>query len=102
MAPVVRRRWAETTVLAELADRRDRLVRARFIVGHNPVASAIVDQAEAIDAGDMDRLLAAAAALDAAGCRYQDARTLVFAGGDACAEGESILAAIGAAPMPAS
>ena len=91
--------WAETAVLAELADRRDRLVRARFIVGHNPVASAIVDRAEAIDAGDMDRLLAAAAALDAAGCRYQHARTLVFAGGDARTEGESILAAIGAAPM---
>ena len=94
--------WAETAVLAELADRRDRLVRARFIVGHNPVASAIVDRAEAIDAGDMDRLLAAAAALDAAGCRYQHARTLVFAGGDARAEGESILAAIGAAPMRAA
>ena len=44
--------WAEAAVLAELADRRDRLVRARFIVGHNPVASAIVDRAEAIDAGD--------------------------------------------------
>ena len=44
--------WAEAAVLAELADRRDRLDRARFIVGHNPVASAIVDRAEAIDAGD--------------------------------------------------
>ena len=94
--------WAETAVLAELADRRGRLVRARFIVGHNPIASAIVDRAEAIDAGDGDRLMAAAAALDAAGCRYQHARTLVFAGGDARAEGESILAAIGAAPMQAA
>ncbi len=39
-------------------------------------------RAEAIDAGDTDGLLAAAAALDAAGCRYQRARTLVFAGGE--------------------
>ena len=86
-------------MLAELADRRERLERARFIVGHNPIASAIVDRAEAIDAGDTDGLLAAAAALDAAGCRYQRARTLVFAGGDARAEGEAIMAAIGATPM---
>ena len=74
--------WAEAAVLAELADRRERLERARFIVGHNPIASAIVDRADAIDTGDTDRLLAAAAALDAAGCRYQHARTLVFAGGE--------------------
>ena len=86
-------------MLAELPDRRERLDRARFIVVHNPIASAIVDRAEAIDAGDTDRLLAVAAALDAAGCRYQHARTLVFAGGDARAEGEAIMAAIGATPM---
>jgi hypothetical protein len=93
--------WAEA-VLAKLADRHDRLVRARFIVGRNPVASAIVDRAEAIVSGDIDMLLAAAAALDAAGCRYQHARTLVLAGGDARAEGALILAAIGAAPMQAT
>ena len=92
--------WAEVAVLAELADRRERLERARFIVGHNPIASAIVDRADALDTGDADRLLAAADALDVAGCRYQHARTLVFAGGEARAKGEAILAAIGAAPMP--
>ena len=92
--------WAEVAVLAELADRRERLERARFIVGHNPIASAIIDRADALDTGDADRILAAADALDAAGCRYQHARTLVFAGGEARAKGEAILAAIGAAPMP--
>ena len=92
--------WAEVAVLAERADRHERIERARFIVVHNPIASAIVDRAEAIDAHDRDGLLAAAAALDAAGCRYQRARTLVFAGGAASAEGESIMAAIGATPMP--
>jgi predicted ATPase/DNA-binding CsgD family transcriptional regulator len=91
--------WAEVAVLAELPDRRERLDRARFITANNPVAAAIVDRAEALAAGDTDRLLAAAAALDTAGCRYQWARTLVFAGGEARAEGEAILAAIGAAPM---
>jgi hypothetical protein len=73
--------WAEAGVLAALPDRRSRLDRARYVVRGNPIASAIIDRAEAIDAGGTNRLLAAAAALDAAGCRYQCARTLVFAGG---------------------
>jgi predicted ATPase/DNA-binding winged helix-turn-helix (wHTH) protein len=91
--------WAEVAVLAELADRRQRLERARFIVTHNPIASAIIDRAEAIYTGDTERLLAAADALDVAGCRYQHARTLVIAGGEARTKGEAIMAAIGAAPM---
>jgi predicted ATPase/DNA-binding CsgD family transcriptional regulator len=91
--------WAETAVLAELSDRRARLERARFVVLHNPIASAIVDRADAIDTGDGDRLLASADALEATGCRYQHARTLVFAGGEARARGEAMMAAIGAAPM---
>jgi predicted ATPase len=91
--------WAEAGVLAERADRQQRLARARLITAGNPIASAIVDRAEAIAAADREKLLAAAAALDAAGCRYQRARTLVFAGGDAQAEGEAIMAAIGATPM---
>ncbi len=91
--------WAEAAVLAALPDRRSRLDRARFIVRSNPIATAIVDRAGAIDAGDADALLAAADALDTAGCRYQRARTLIFAGGDARAEGEALLASIHAAPM---
>ena len=91
--------WAEFGVLAALPDRHSRLDRARFVVRGNPIASAIVDRADAIDNGDTDRLSATAAALDATGCRYQRARTLVFAGGAARAEGEAIMAAIGAMPM---
>ena len=91
--------WVEVAVLARLADRRERLDRARFTVGHNPIASAILDRADALDTGDADRLLAAADALDTAGCRYQHARTLVFAGGEARARGEAILATLGASPM---
>jgi predicted ATPase/DNA-binding CsgD family transcriptional regulator len=93
--------WAEAGVLAEQADRDDRLALARLIAARNPIAEAIVDRAEALGAGDTERLLATAAALEAAGCRYQYARTLVFAGGEARAEGEQILSAIGAAPMAA-
>jgi hypothetical protein len=91
--------WAEAAVLAALPDRRSRLDRARFVVRGNPIAAAIVERADAIDARDADRLLATATALDAAGCRYQQARTLVFAGGEARAEGEAMMAAIGATPM---
>ena len=91
--------WAEAAVLAELADRHQRLERARFLVHGNPIAAAIVDRAAAVAAGDIDRLPAIAAALDAAGCRYQCARTLVFAGGAAKIEGDATLAAIGAPPM---
>ena len=91
--------WAEAGVLAALPDRRSRLDRAKFLVRGNPIALAIVGRAESIDVGDTDGLLSAAEALGAAGCRYQRARTLVFAGGEARAEGESILAAIQAMPM---
>jgi len=91
--------WAEAGVLAALPDRGSRLDRARFVVRGNPIAAAIVERAAAIDAGDTGALITTAAALDAAGARYQRARTLVFAGGAARAEGREILAAIGAAPM---
>jgi hypothetical protein len=91
--------WAEAGVLGALPDRSARLDRARFVVRGNPVAVAIVERAAAIDTGDTEALLAAAAALDAAGARYQRARTLVFAGGAARVKGEAMLSAIGAAPM---
>jgi len=91
--------WAETGVLAEVADRRERLQIARFVVGRNPVAAAMVDRATAVLHDDRDGLLAAAEAFDAAGCAYQRARTLILAGGEARREGEELMTAIGAAPM---
>lgn len=91
--------WAETAVLAELADRHARVEQARFIVGNNPVASAMVERADALAVGDRDRLLEAAATFGAAGCPYQRARTPVFAGGAARIEGEAVLRAIGASVM---
>jgi hypothetical protein len=91
--------WAEAGVLAGLPDRRSRLDRARFVVRENPVAAAMVERAPAIDADDTEAFLTTAAALGAAGARYQRARTLVFAGGDARTEGREMMAALGAAPM---
>ncbi|WP_119730501.1 ATP-binding protein [Thermomonospora amylolytica] len=89
---------AEAAVLAGHPDARDRVDAARTVVAGNPVASAQVDRAEALLDGDPTRLLAAAAAFDAAGCRYQSARTLVLAGGEHAAAGEAALADLGLAP----
>jgi len=86
-------------VLAALPDRGVRVDRARFVVRENPVAAAIVERAAALDVGDHETLLSVAATLDSAGCPYQRARTLVFAGGAVCVEGRALLSALGAAPM---
>jgi predicted ATPase/DNA-binding CsgD family transcriptional regulator len=103
--------WAEAAVLSGHPDAADRLRRARLAAAGNPIAMAIVDRAAAL-AGELDadlgaahggsrnELIAAAAALQAAGCRYQWARTLVFIGGESRVRGESELAAMGATPMP--
>jgi predicted ATPase/DNA-binding CsgD family transcriptional regulator len=93
--------WAEAAVLddhVDEGDRAERLDRARDITAGNPIAAAIVDRAEALAAGDRGRLPAIAATLGP-GCRYQQARTLVLAGGDAQGQGQGLLAAMHAMPM---
>jgi hypothetical protein len=90
---------AEASVLAGSSDAGGRLARARTIVAGNPVATAIVARAEALLADDQERLLATVAAFDAAGSRYQAARTLVLAGGDHAVRGAAALADLGFAPM---
>jgi hypothetical protein len=90
---------AEASVLAGGPDARERVAGARTTVAGNPVATAIVERADALLAGDRKRLLATADAFDAAGCRYQAARTLVLAGGEHAARGTAALAALGIAPM---
>jgi predicted ATPase/DNA-binding CsgD family transcriptional regulator len=93
--------WAEAAVLTGHADATGRLDRARPMATGNPIATAIVDRAAALHGpgGDRDRLTAAAAALHDAGCRYQWARTLVILGGKERAQGESVLATMGATAM---
>ena len=95
--------WAEAAVLTKHEDGAVRIHRARLATGDNPIAAAIVDRAAAL-AGDRDGLIPAAAALAAAalaaaGCRYQWARTLVFIGGQERVRGQEALAAMGATPM---
>lgn len=90
---------AEAGVLAGSADARERVAEARSIVAGNPVAGAIVARAEALLDDDPERLLATADAFEAAGCRYQAARTRVLAGGEDGARGAAALAGLGLAPM---
>src|SRR5215469_9999854 len=90
---------AEAAVLAGSPDARDRLAEALAIVAGNPVAGALVERAEALLDNDQERLLATAAAFDAAGCRYQSARTMVLSRGDHATRGEAAIADLGLAPM---
>jgi hypothetical protein len=90
--------WAEAAVLIKHEEVAVRIHRARLATGDNPIAAAIVDRAAAL-AGDRDGLIPAAAALQAAGCRYQWARTLVFIGDQERVRGQEALAAMGATPM---
>jgi predicted ATPase len=89
--------WAEAAVLSGHPDAA-RIHRARLATRDNPIAAAIVARAEALT-GDRAGLGAAAAALEAAGCRYQWARTLVAIGGTERVRGEAALAAMGATVM---
>jgi predicted ATPase/DNA-binding CsgD family transcriptional regulator len=93
--------WAEAAVLAGHPAAAGRIGRARRCAAVNPIALAIVERSAALPAGDRDGVLAAAARLRTAGCRYQWARTLVLAGGPERARGEDELAAMGATPMAA-
>jgi hypothetical protein len=90
---------AEAAVLAALPQARDLLTEARTAVAGNPVASALVARAEALLDDDRERLLATVAEFEAAGCRYQAARTLVLAGGEHAERGEAAMAGLGLAPM---
>ncbi|GAA1390922.1 hypothetical protein GCM10009639_20100 [Kitasatospora putterlickiae] len=90
---------SEAAVLARSPDARDHVTEARAAVAGNPIASALVERADALLTGDRERLLATAAAFDAADCRYQSARTMALAGGEHTVRGEAALADLGLAPM---
>jgi hypothetical protein len=93
--------WAEAAALTGHPDVAGRVRRARLMTSENAIAAAIVERAAAMGerAGGRGGLVPAAAALRAAGCRYQWARTLVLIGGADRRRGESALAAMGATPM---
>ncbi len=90
---------AEAAVLARHPAARDRIAAARATVAGNPIADAQVERAQALLDGDLPRLLTTAGAFEAAGCRYQWARTLALAGGEHAAAGAAALAGLGVAPI---
>ncbi|MEV0269941.1 LuxR C-terminal-related transcriptional regulator [Hamadaea sp. NPDC050747] len=86
---------AEAAALSGQPDARDRIAAARPLVAGNPIAAAQLDRAEALLDNDSTRTLAAAAAFETAGSRYQWARTLVLAGGTYAEQGAAALADLG-------
>jgi len=91
---------AEAAVLGGEPDAPELIEAAEVDAAVNPVAAALTRRARGLHQGDRSALADAANSLDAAGCRYQWARTLVFQGGDSAETGRDALAAMGAAPMP--
>ncbi|WP_211354354.1 ATP-binding protein [Stackebrandtia albiflava] len=89
----------EAAVAAGSVDAGRLVAEARGIVAGNPVATALVERADALLSGDRPRVAATAAAFEAAGCTYQAARSLVLAGGDDAARGAAALADLGLVPM---
>jgi predicted ATPase len=89
---------AEAAVLAHHPDANHHLATTRATVAGNPIATAIVDRATALLDNDPERLLATAAAFEAAGCPYQQARTLTLIGGNYAAAGNAALTDLGLTP----
>jgi hypothetical protein len=93
---------AEAAGLAGHPDATHQLATARPIVTGNPIATAILDRAAALLDGDQERVLATAAAFEAAGCPYQRARTLILAGRDTSPAGNAAFAELGLTPATAT
>jgi predicted ATPase/DNA-binding CsgD family transcriptional regulator len=87
---------AEAAVLAGHPEARLRVERSRPLCAPNPTTATIVQRAAALLDGDRDRLVPLADKLAATGCVYQQARTLVLAGGAAEEPGRRLMADLGA------
>jgi predicted ATPase/DNA-binding CsgD family transcriptional regulator len=70
--------WAEAAVLARRDEAGDRVARARRATRDNPIATAMVERAAAIAAGDRPTVTELAATFAALGCRYQEDRTTIL------------------------
>jgi hypothetical protein len=94
---------AEAALLAgHRDDATHHVAAAGPIVAGNPIATAILDRAVALLDDDHERLLAAATVFETAGCPYQQARTLILAGGDSASTGNAALADLGLPPVTAT
>jgi len=67
--------WAEAAVMGSRTDAPERIDRGRLAARDNAVATAIVDRAAAIEAGDRSPLTRLAQTFGDLGCEYQQART---------------------------
>jgi hypothetical protein len=72
--------WAEAAVLGRRDDALSRIDRARHAARDNPIASAMVERAGAIAAGDRSAVENLAATFARLGCPYQEARTRTLSG----------------------
>jgi hypothetical protein len=88
--------WAEAAVLAGRVDAAERIERSRAVATPNPIAVALLDRAAALLAGEAAALPGIAERLGALGSRYQEARTLILAGGAAAERGRAAMTALGA------
>ena len=93
---------AEAAVLTGHPDASHYLTVTRPIVAGNHIATAILDRAAALLGNDHERLLTTAAAFETAGCPYQQARTLILAGGGTASAGNAALADLGLTPAAAT
>jgi hypothetical protein len=64
----------EAAVLGHHRDAGERIERGRHAARDNPIASAIVDRAAALLAGDDDTLARSAGTFSRLGCAYQETR----------------------------
>jgi predicted ATPase/DNA-binding CsgD family transcriptional regulator len=87
---------AEAAVLAGHPAARIRVERARRLCAPNPTTAAMVERAAALLDGDRNRLVPLADRLAGTGCVYQQARTLVLAGGQAGERGRRLMVNLGA------
>jgi predicted ATPase/DNA-binding CsgD family transcriptional regulator len=71
--------WAEAAVLGQIGDAPSRIDRARHAARDNAVASAMVDRAAALAAGDRNAVENLASTFARLRCPYQEARTRTLA-----------------------
>jgi predicted ATPase/DNA-binding CsgD family transcriptional regulator len=67
--------WVEAAVLGQHRDAHERIERGHHAARDNPIASAIVDRAAALLAGDDDTLSDSAGTFSRLGCPYQATRS---------------------------
>jgi hypothetical protein len=90
---------AEAAVLADNPHASQHCAEAERVCAGNPVATALTRRARAIAEGETETLVDLAQQLRDVGAPYQEARTLMFAGGQHRSRGEALLEELRAAPQ---